>query len=240
MAERGDAVAHQAPVHLELALALTEAPSDATARLLAHQVAPHAPEPGQHVLELCQLDLQTPLVRRGVHAEYVENECRPVYDLDGLSQGLLEVGLLRGGELVVEDHHVGARAPHAGHELLDLALADEGARNRRVQALGKGHHYLATIGRNEALELPKGVFERPLRVAQVHAHKDDLLGHWGRRLRLEASHQQTSPSGPSPAATRAASASSAIFAAASSIPMAETSTHRALPSRLSQESCRLA
>ena len=94
MPQRRDAVAHDAPVDLELTLALAEPAADATARLLAHEVAPHAPQPREQVLELSELHLEPALVRRRMRAEDVEDEGRAVDDLDALPHHLLKVRLL--------------------------------------------------------------------------------------------------------------------------------------------------
>ncbi len=134
--QRRDARTDESPVYLELALALAEAAPDPASGLLAHQVAPHAAQARQYVLELGELDLEAALVRLGVHAKDVEDEGRAVDDLDGLADEALEVCLLRGRELVVEYDHVCIEGMDGRDEFLDLALADErlGDRGRRAAA----------------------------------------------------------------------------------------------------------
>jgi hypothetical protein len=72
---------------------------------LAGEVGPHPGQAGQAVFELGELDLEPALVRLGTAGEDVEDEGRPVDDLD--VEGLLEVTKLGGRELVVADDHLG-------------------------------------------------------------------------------------------------------------------------------------
>ena len=176
MLELGDAVPHDAAVHLELALALAESAADAAPRLLAHEVTPHAAKARKKVLKLGELNLKTPLARGGVTAEDVEDECRAVDDLDRVAKGLLEVGLLGGRKLVVEHDYVDVHAPDDAHELLDLARAHEGLRNGRIEALSlAGDH--DGVGRvDEARELVERVLEQPVALAGVDADDECALG----------------------------------------------------------------
>ncbi len=59
-------------------------------------------QPRQQVLHLRELDLELALAARRVQREDVEDERRAVDDLR-LGNGVLEVGLLRRREVVVED-----------------------------------------------------------------------------------------------------------------------------------------
>ena len=121
----GDALAHHAAVHFQLAFAFAEARADAAAHAVGRQMRPHAAQARQQVLVLGQPHLQAAFLAGGVQCEDVQDECRAVDDLHVAPDGLLEVRLLRGSELVVEHHQVGrVRADEFGH-LLGLAGADE-------------------------------------------------------------------------------------------------------------------
>jgi len=85
-------------------------------------VAPLASEPRQEVLVLRELDLEAAFARPGAPGEDVEDERRAVEDL-GL-EGVFEVALLRGAELVVEDDDGVVDAGALGLYLRQLALAD--------------------------------------------------------------------------------------------------------------------
>ena len=89
---------------------------------------PHAAHARQVVLELRELDLQLPLGARRVLREDVEDQLRAVDD--ARVERVLEVALLRGIELVVDDHALGARLREALLQLLELALADVRALRR--------------------------------------------------------------------------------------------------------------
>ena len=51
--QRRNALPDEAPVHLELAFALSKAAPDATACLFANKMAPHAPQTWKNILQLC-------------------------------------------------------------------------------------------------------------------------------------------------------------------------------------------
>ena len=85
-----DPFAELAAVAFELGLTGT-AQTDA-ADALAGEVSPEAGQPRQPVFELGQLDLEAPLVGRRAAGEDIENQSRPVDDLD--VERALEVALL--------------------------------------------------------------------------------------------------------------------------------------------------
>src|SRR6185503_11358628 len=75
------------------------------------------------VLELGELDLQLSLMGLRALGEYVQDEAHAVDD--AAVQAALEVALLHGGELVVEDRDARARRGDVAGHLLHLALAGE-------------------------------------------------------------------------------------------------------------------
>jgi hypothetical protein len=115
-----------APVSLDLGLAGASgadatAAGDPAAGLPGHRLAPAA-EPGEHVLHLGQLDLRLALSALGVLGEDVQDQRRPVDDLD--LHDLLELAELAGRELVVADHGVRPGLDDDVAQLLGLSRAD--------------------------------------------------------------------------------------------------------------------
>src|SRR5205807_2046237 len=117
-AQRGDAIAGQAAVGLDLRLARAPG-ADAAAQPL--QVRPQAAHARQVVLELGQLHLQLPVGGVGVVGEDVEDH-RGAID-HGDAQRLLQGALLAGGELVVAGHEVRVRVGDRRPQLAHLARA---------------------------------------------------------------------------------------------------------------------
>ena len=123
-AQRGDAVARQPAVGLDLGLARSPGAdaADAAARAETLEMRPQAAHAGHVVLELGQLDLELALGRVGVAGEDVEDH-RGAVEHGQVELGL-EVALLARGQLVVGDHEVGVRGLQLRLELLDLAGAE--------------------------------------------------------------------------------------------------------------------
>ena len=91
----------------------------------------------------------------------------------------IEVGLLGGRELLVEDDDVGIERADHGDELLDLALADERLGNRGVEALRHRENDLGAVSLGKAGELRERLLAAPLRPSEVNAHKNRTLGNRG-------------------------------------------------------------
>ena len=128
--ERGDAVAREAAVGLDLRLA--GAPrADSAAEAL--EVGPQPAHAREVVFELGQLDLQLALGAVRMRGEDVEDHGRAVDD--GQADGLLQVALLARGQLVVAGDQVGVGGARSGLCLGDLAGAEVGVRVRRFAAL---------------------------------------------------------------------------------------------------------
>src|SRR5262249_57945131 len=104
--------------------------ADAAAEPL--EVLPHPAHPRQVVLELRKLDLELSLGADGVLREDVEDQLRAIDD--ARLQRVLEVALLRGLELVVDDERLCTEPAEGLLELLGLALADVRP-HRRPRAL---------------------------------------------------------------------------------------------------------
>ena len=118
--EQLDPLAEQPPVGLELRLARA---AQADAALLALEVGPAAHQARGEMLELRELDLQLALVAARALREDVEDEARAVDD--AALEPPLEVALLRGRELMVEDDDARAGVRARSRNLVDLARSGE-------------------------------------------------------------------------------------------------------------------
>ena len=116
------------------------------------EAAPGPGEPGEHVRELGELDLQFPLLGPGAAGEDVEDEPGAVDDLG--AEGGLQVLLLGRGELRVEYDGARTLLAHRGGDFEDLPLPDEGGGLEPVQPLGErpGHGPARRLGQALKLE----------------------------------------------------------------------------------------
>ncbi len=119
------------PIDLELGLAGS---TGADAAALLTQSPPRPTQTRQPVPQLCELDLGAPFGRRGVLGEDVEDHRGAIEG--AASEDALEVELLGGAELVVEDDRVGIERNGQVADLVGLALPDEGRGVGPVTALG--------------------------------------------------------------------------------------------------------
>ena len=142
--------AQDAPA-IDLELGLTRAAGAPIAgALLAELVAPPA-QARQAVAQLRELDLHHAFLAARVLGEDVEDQRDAVDDVD-LEQ-LLEVALLRGRELVVEDHEVDVERVGELLQLLGLARTDVGRGVGRVAPLQHELDRLGAGGVGEARQL---------------------------------------------------------------------------------------
>ncbi|MCW0462736.1 hypothetical protein NB717_003804 [Xanthomonas sacchari] len=103
---------------------------------LALQVGPAAHQPGGHVPQLGQFDLQLAFVAARALGEDVQDQPGAV-DHAPL-QVFLQVALLAGAERVVDQNQVGTAGVGGGLDLFQLAAADQRRRARLVDARGHG------------------------------------------------------------------------------------------------------
>ena len=129
--ERLDPVAHAAAVDFELLLAGAAAADAALEARQARIAAAH--QAREQVLELRQLDLDLALVRARAAREDVEDELRPVDDLD--RGRLRDRARLRGREVLVDDDVIGLKARRADDQILEAAGAHQRARVELLAAL---------------------------------------------------------------------------------------------------------
>ena len=136
-AQRGDAVARQPAIGLDLGLARASRAdaADAAAGAETLEMRPQAAHARHVVLELGELDLELALGRVGVAGEDVEDHGRAVEHRQ--VERRLEVALLARGQLVVGDDEVGVRRLQQRLELLDLARPEVEVGMRLVADL---HH----------------------------------------------------------------------------------------------------
>ncbi len=106
-----------------LQLGLTRATQADGTAAQAVQMGPAADEPGRHVLELGQFDLQLALVTAGALGENVQDQAGTVDH--AAAQDALQVALLDRAQGVVDQHQVGLGGSHGGLHFLKLAGADQ-------------------------------------------------------------------------------------------------------------------
>jgi len=131
-AKRGDAVAREPAVGLDLALT---GPSRADAASQALQVGPQAPHAGEVVLQLGELDLELALRGVGVPGEDVEDDGRAIDDRQ--LELALEITLLARTELVVAGDQAGRgwakiEAVSLYQRALDLMGSEEPEIRRKI------------------------------------------------------------------------------------------------------------
>ncbi len=151
--QAGDAAANQAAVRFQLGLA---GAAGADAAFLPLQVGPHARQPGQQILILGQLHLEASLPGLGPLSKDIQNQRAAVYDL--YAGHLLQSPILRGGQVVVQDDHVGLGGCQQLLDLLDLTLPQEAVGIRGGTALQDLGRALAAGGLQEGLQLVQGSF----------------------------------------------------------------------------------
>ena len=159
-AQLGDLGVDPAPVGLDLGFTGTTATDTATGRAdastgLAGQVATPTTQPLLHVLQLGQLDLGLAFLALRVLGEDVQDQRGPVDHLD--LELVLQVAQLRGGQLAVGDHRVGAERRDQVAQVGHLAGTDEGRRVRLLPPLDHAVQHLGTGGLGEQLQLGQRV-----------------------------------------------------------------------------------
>jgi len=193
--ELGDALVDPPAVNLELGFA-GAAQADAAgaaaaggAAGLAGQVRPLAGEARLAVLVLGQLHLQRALAGAGVLGEDVQDQRGAIHDDDVVAvEGFLQLALVAGRKLVVEDEHVEVQRALPGLQLLHLAGADEGLGVGGVEGLRRLADHVQAGGLAQQGQLRERGLERQMsrsacaavgRVLQFHANQEGAL--WLRR-----------------------------------------------------------
>ena len=148
------------PVRLDLGLTGTTgghaaATAGPAATHLPRQRLTPAAQPRQHVLHLRERDLRLALTGLGVLGEDVEDQRRPVDDLD--LDDVFEVDQLAGAQLTVAHHRVRAGLQDDVPQLLRLAGTDVGGRVGLVTALDHAVQHQGARRLGEGRELGEGV-----------------------------------------------------------------------------------
>jgi len=89
---------------------------------LPREVAPHAGEAGEEVLELGEFDLQATFAGARPARENIENQLGAIDHLT--VREFLEIAALRGGKLVIENHGGRVFFPRGFGDFTGLAFAD--------------------------------------------------------------------------------------------------------------------
>ena len=161
----GDTRPQPPPVGLDLGFARTAGADPAAAGhpaagLPGQRLAPAA-QPGQHVLQLGQLDLGLALPAARMLGEDIQDQRGPVDDLD--VHHAFQVAQLARGELAVADHRVGAcRSDDAG-QFARLARAHVGGRVDPAAALDEAVEHLGARRLRQQAQLA----QRILRAGQA-------------------------------------------------------------------------
>ena len=88
-------------------------------------MTPHTAQARQQILQLCQLYLQATLTRLGMQTKDIQNQRGTIDNLDRFAHGFLQIGLLRGRQIVVKDNNVDIHATHQTAQFLDLTGTDK-------------------------------------------------------------------------------------------------------------------
>ncbi|MDA0313318.1 MAG: hypothetical protein O2992_14555 [Gemmatimonadetes bacterium] len=96
-------------------------------------MAPHAPQAGQQVLELRELDLHACFSGTSTRGKDVQNQFGPIHDTH--AEELLEVLALSRAQFFVEDHEITLVLFHQFLQLLRLSLTDVEPRVRPIDPL---------------------------------------------------------------------------------------------------------
>jgi len=180
--EAVDAFSDESAVDLELLLAWATGTDPS---LDAFEVAPHGFEPGEGVLELCELDLESGLGGAGAGGEDIEDELGAVDDLD--AGELLEGADLSGGEVAVGDDDVGIEGGDEVVELAGLSGTEIEGGVGSGATLEESSDDVRSGGAGEAVELFEGLF---LEVAagEAESDEDSALSPDGSVLCVEIGH----------------------------------------------------
>src|SRR5713101_4529365 len=163
--ERGDLAADRAAVGFELGFARSpEADTAADAR----QVAPHARQARQQILELRQLDLQLRFVAARARREDVENDLGAVHDAH--AEAFLQFHALYWRETFIEKQQGCICIFQIFSERFDLALP-------QIEVWGWGIDTLDGL----ADDLRSGRIGKPLQLLEVLVHVQRIIGPlaWG-------------------------------------------------------------
>ncbi len=163
----GDTPLDDTAVGLDLGLAWATH-TDTT--LLTFEVGPHTGQAGKQVLVLGKLHLGLGRRRLRALGEDVENQARPVENLD--LQLLLYVGNLLCREVIVENHHSDVVLLDIFLYFLQLAFADESRGVGGVDLLGEALDHLAPRRVGQELKFVEIFIDLPFGLARGNQPND--------------------------------------------------------------------
>ena len=182
------AIADHPAIGLDLGFA--RAAKEAEAAALAFEVGPAAHQPAGLIVEMGKLDLQPPLGSRGAFAEDLQDQARPVDDLD--ARFLLQVLLLNGGKRRIDDEQLGAILLGDPGDLLDLPLAEQGRRadGSNPECAGADHIDADRTGEAIGLLDPRlgGAARRFASELRYHDDRPLTAGHLDCAIAVEVAH----------------------------------------------------
>ena len=141
------------------------------------------------MLEPRELHLQLALARLRALRKDLEDELRAIED--ARIDGALDVALLRGRELVVEDHERGIELAQRVHDLAQLAGAGKKLRVRAAAAAADQALARDARATDEAHDFRHALLV--LGVAEIQAHDDRRAGIGGGWLLLRQPTRRPSP-----------------------------------------------
>ena len=148
------------PVGFELSFA-GSAGANTAAQLRHLDAAPS--QARQHIVKLRQLHLQLAFTGASVFGKNVEDELSAI-DHANVDHPL-DVALLRGGEIVVEEQKIGGNRSGGARDLFQFAAADQSGRVRAVAALQEFSGNFGAGAPGQGAEFVKRFFRAELRNA---------------------------------------------------------------------------
>ena len=167
----GDPLPDMPPVGFQLGFA---GATGADTAALSGQVLAHAGKPGQQVLILGQLHLQSAFLGLGTLGKNIQNQGASVQHRH--AHDLFQGPDIAGGQLVVKNYHGGFRSLHQHPHFLGLALADEAVGIRGVAVLQNLGSAEAPCGFQQGFQLFQSFIGSGLRLGeaigiQAHQHR---------------------------------------------------------------------
>ena len=121
-------------------------------------------KPGQQIVQLRKFHLELPFPAAGPAGEDVEDDLGAVDDLQVKKS--FKIAKLRGGEVVVKDHQIGACRARLRANFMHLAASQKRGRIGLGRALQDRSHHLGSGAGREFLQFTQGIF----RVGDACAH----------------------------------------------------------------------
>lgn len=105
-----------------------------------------------------------------MQAKDIQDQCRTIDNLYRLAHGFLQIGLLRGRQVVVKNNDIGIHTMYQAAQLFNLTGTDKRFRIRLYQTLRQARHALGTSRMGKALQLIERSTEWPCIVAPLNTN----------------------------------------------------------------------